>query len=186
MLLANSACVHIKVVQPLQGSFLVFFSISQIKHALPYVTDRYRPLQSLILINKSAAVFMALQVALCIAKIRLTSEGMYACSSFCLISRLNMFLHHAGNLSCNADMTLLDASTWISTLHESRDRNLAQHNTRNCLTVAVVLDTDQCQNCVHVQCSIFLKICVICVICVCNSVVPLQTQMTRVIAKCFC
>ena len=36
---------------------------------------------------------------------------------------------------------------WISTQHESRDRNLAQHNSGNCLTVAVVLDTDYCQNC---------------------------------------
>ena len=36
---------------------------------------------------------------------------------------------------------------WISTQHESRDRNLTQHNSGNCLTVAVVLDTDYCQNC---------------------------------------
>ena len=86
------------------------------------------PLQSLILINESAAVFMALQVALCVAKFRLTSKCM--CVFFCLISRrMNMFLR------CNVDMTLLHAATWISTQHESTDRNLAQRNTGNCLTI---------------------------------------------------
>ena len=29
-------------------------------------------------------------------------------------------------------------ATWISTQQESRDRSLAQHNTGNCLTIAVV------------------------------------------------
>ena len=154
MLPANSAFVHIKLFS-LYKSFLAFFSISKIKHAL--VSVRYRPpLQSLILIKKSAAVFMALHVVLCIAKISLTSECMCVCRrafSFFLISRLNMFLHHVGSLSCNADMTFLHASTQISTQHESRDINLAQRNTGNCLTVAVVLDTDQCQNCARAMFS---------------------------------
>ena len=50
--------------------FLAYFSISEIKHALSYFTDASIVPNS---INKSAAVFMALQVALCVAKIRLTS-----------------------------------------------------------------------------------------------------------------
>ena len=57
--------------------FLAFFSISKIKHALPYVTDAFivpNPYKQI------GCCFMALQVALCIAKIRLTSECMYACS----------------------------------------------------------------------------------------------------------
>ena len=70
---------------------------------------------------------MALQVALGVASVcAFVGER-------CLISRrMNMFLR------CNVDMTLLYAATWISTLHESPDRNLAQRNTGNCLTIAVV------------------------------------------------
>ena len=56
--------------------FRASFSIFEIKHALPYVTDFIVPNSY----NESAAVSMALQVALCLAKIRLTSECMYACS----------------------------------------------------------------------------------------------------------
>ena len=39
MLLANSACIHIKVVQPLQVFSGFFLLISKMKHALAYVTD---------------------------------------------------------------------------------------------------------------------------------------------------
>ena len=112
--------------------FLAYFSISKIKQALPYVTDAFIVPNFK---NESAAVFMALQVVLCVAKIQ-TNKQVYvrlqASVSFCLIShRMNIFLR------CNVDMTLLHAATWISTQHESPDRNLAQRNTGNCLTIAV-------------------------------------------------
>ena len=132
MLLANSASVYIKVVQPLQA-FSGLFSISQIKHALPYVTD------ALIVPNSYKRIgccFYGLTSCSVCCKNQ-TNQQVYvrlqASVFFCLISRrMNMFLR------CNVDMTLLHAATWISTQHESPDRNLAQRNTGNCLTIAVV------------------------------------------------
>ena len=132
MLLANSASVYIKVVQPLQA-FSGLFSISQIKHALPYVTD------ALIVPNSYKRIgccFYGLTSCSVCCKNQ-TNKQVYvrlqASVFFCLISRrMNMFLR------CNVDMTLLHAATWISTQHESPDRNLAQCNTGNCLTIAVV------------------------------------------------
>ena len=60
-------------------------------------------------INKSAAVFMALQVAVSVCA--------FVGERFLLLDypTEQLFLHHVGSLSCDADMTFLHASTWIST-----------------------------------------------------------------------
>ena len=74
MLLANSACVSCSAFTSV---FWLFSRSLKLKHALPYVTDAFivpNPYKQI------GCCFMALQVALCIAKIRLTSECMYACS----------------------------------------------------------------------------------------------------------